>query len=767
MVKPAHLYGEHMAGKPIRKKDALRYHEFPKPGKFEISPTVALGTQRDLALAYSPGVAEPCLEIAKNPEDVFRYTNKGNLVAVISNGSATLGLGNIGPLACKPVMEGKAILFKHLAGIDTFDIELDAADPDVFITCVKAMEPTFGGINLEDIKAPECFYIEETLRKTMNIPVFHDDQHGTAIIVTAALINAVDIQGKKLDGISVVFSGAGAAAVAVANLFVQLGVRRESITMCDIHGVIYTGREIDMDKYKGAFAQDTDQRTLAEAMVGKDVFVGLSVGNIVSQEMVKSMAKKPVVFPLANPTSEISYPDVMAVIPDAVVATGRSDFPNQVNNVLGFPYLFRGALDVGARTINERMKEAAVRAIAQLAKEDTPETVLEAYGASSLRYGQEYIIPKPFDPRVLLRVAPEVARAASESGVARNPLTDMEEYRNRLEKLQGRSKGVVRLLIKKAKQNPKRILFPEGDVPSILHAAQVLIDEGIATPILMGPRGKIEARIIELELDLQGAEIFDLREDPKREEMVQAFYKLRQRKGVSLAEAHSVMKHRENYAMMMVHEGREDGLVTGTKKKYSDSVIPALEIIGTSERFGRAVGVYIVFTPRGPKFFADTTVNIDPSAKELAKIAIHTADFARTFDVEPKIAMLSFSNFGQSNHPHARKVAKATKIIKRLRPDLIVDGEMQGDTALDAEHRDIFSFTDLTKNANILIFPTLDAGNIAYKLVAQLSRAELIGPVLLGMNRPVNVLERGTSVNSIVNLTVLTVLQAHNKITKK
>ncbi len=750
--------------KPIRKKDALDYHEFPKPGKFEISPTVPLGTQRDLALAYSPGVAEPCLEIAEDPESVFKYTNKGNLVAVVSNGSATLGLGNIGPLACKPVMEGKAILFKHLAGIDTFDIELDAADPDLFVACVKAMEPTFGGINLEDIKAPECFYIEEKLRAEMDIPVFHDDQHGTAIIVSAALMNAVEIQGKKLEDLEIVFSGAGAAAVAVANLFVQMGVRQSAITMCDIHGVIYKGREVDMDRYKGAFAQDTDQRTLAEAMVGKDVFVGLSVGNIVSKDMVKSMADLPIVFPLANPASEISYPDVMEAVPNAIVATGRSDFPNQVNNVLGFPYLFRGALDVGARTINEEMKQAAVTAIAQLAREDTPETVLEAYGAESLRFGRGYIIPKPFDPRVLLRVAPEVAKAASESGVARRPITDLEGYRNRLEKLQGRSKGVVRLLIKKAKRNPKRILFPEGAVPKILRAAQILLDEGIAIPILMGPREKIEKRIEELELELDGAQIFDMMEDPQREEMINAFYHRRQRAGVSIAGAQSAMKHREPYAMVMVREGRADGLVTGTKKKYADSVIPALEIIGTREPVGRAVGVYIVFTDRGPKFFADTTVNINPTADELARIAIHTADFARTFDTQPKIAMLSFSNFGQSRHPHAKKVAEATRLVKKMRPDLIVDGEMQADTALDKDHRDLFDFMDLKDDANVLIFPTLDAGNIAYKLVAHLGKSELVGPILLGMNSPVNVLERGSSVSSIVNLTVLTVLQAQQKL---
>ncbi len=746
---------------PIRRKDALDYHEFPTPGKFEIVPTKPLSSQRDLALAYSPGVAEPCREIAKNPLDAYRYTNRGNLVAVVSNGTATLGLGNIGALACKPVMEGKAVLLKNLAGIDCFDIELDTEDPDVFIQCVKAMEPTFGGINLEDIAAPACFYIEEQLKEKMSIPVFHDDQHGTAIITVAALRNATLLAGKDLAEVKVVFSGAGAAAIAVANLFCEVGVNPDHITMCDIEGVVYVGRETDMDPYKGRYAQATKMRTLSEAMVDADVFVGLSVGGVVSQEMVKTMAENPVIFALANPDPEITYPDVMEVRPDAIVATGRSDYPNQVNNVLGFPFLFRGALDVGARAINEEMKIAAVEAIAGLAREEVPETVLQAYGTDSLSFGPTYIIPKPFDPRVLLRVAPAVAKAATESGVARKPLEDVAAYREQLERLQSPAKGVMRLLINKAKVDPKKVVFPEGDEPKVLHAAQILLDEGIATPVLVGNEEKIRKLIAELELELDGVIIFDQMKDPNYEEMLETLYRQRQRHGVSRAEAVSMMKHRTIYSMMMLNEGRVDGMVAGVTKNYTQTLMPALQLVGTRERTPTAAGVYIVITDDGFKFFADTTVNIDPDEETLARIAIETADLARQFDVRPRVAMLSYSNFGHSKHPSARRMAKATQLVKQRRPDIVIDGEMQVDPALDAEMRaETFDFSSLEGSANVLIFPNLDAGNISYKLLKALGNAEIIGPLLLGMRRPVNVLQRASDVASIVNLTVMTVIQA-------
>ena len=750
---------------PIRKKDALDYHEFPIPGKFEIRPTKPLSSQRDLSLAYSPGVAEPCLDIAENPDLAFRYTNRGNLVAVISNGSATLGLGNIGALACKPVMEGKAVLFKHLAGIDAIDIELDLADPEDFIRCVKAMEPTFGGVNLEDIKAPECFEIEERLRELMDIPVFHDDQHGTAIITSAALINAAELQKKRLEELRVVYSGAGASAIACARLMNQMGVRKENIMMCDSKGVITTARGAQLDQYKAMFAQDTDRETLADALVDADVFVGLSVAGLVTQDMVKSMAARPIIFALANPNPEIPYPDVMEVRPDAIMATGRSDYPNQVNNVLGFPFLFRGALDVGATAINEDMKVAAVRAIAELAREDVPETVLQAYGEERLSFGPTYIIPKPFDPRVLLRVAPAVGLAATRSGVARRPLTDVDAYRERLERLQGASKGMMRLLMNKAKVDPQRILFPEGGQPKILHAAQILLDQKIAVPVLMGDEARIRALAEELDLELDGAEIFDHNHDPHWEETVDFLYRKRQRRGVSRAEAESLARHRETYAMAMLAAGRADGAVTGLTKNYQESLRPALEIVGTQEPISRAVGVYVLFTNSGLKFFADTTVNIDPNAHDLAHIAIHTADFARSFDVLPRIAMLSYSNFGQSRHPFARKVSDATAIIKAKRPDLIVDGEMQVNPALDLELRaSTFDFTTLEGEANVLIFPDLNAGNISYKLLEYLGKAEVVGPILLGMNRPVNVLQRASSVAAIVNLTVITAVQAQSRI---
>jgi len=746
---------------PIRKKDALEYHEFPVPGKFEIVPTKPLSTQRDLALAYSPGVAEPCRAIVENPDDVFRYTNKGNLVAVISNGTATLGLGDIGPLACKPVMEGKAVLFKVLAGIDTFDIELDAKDPDVFIQCVRAMEPTFGAINLEDIKAPECFYIEEQLRASMNIPVFHDDQHGTAIIVGSALINALLLQEKKIEDVKIVFSGAGAAAIACARLFCLLGANVENIMMTDIDGVVHSDRE-NLDEWRRFFAKKTTARKLAQVMEGADVFVGLSAGGIVSQDMVKSMADRAIIFALANPDSEISYPDAIEVRPDIIMATGRTDFPNQVNNVLGFPFVFRGALDVGARAINEEMKIAAVNAIAALAREEVPESVLQAYGTERLHFGREYIIPKPFDPRVLLRVAPAIAEAAAASGVARRPIKDMHAYRDKLEASQALSKGMMRFLIRKARRSPKRILFPEGGQDKILHAAQILVDEQIAIPVLMGNVERIRARAAELEIDLSGTEIFDHNEDPEYEQMVKALYQKRQRRGVTRDEARARLRHRETYGMLLLDQGRADGLVSGITKNYGESLRPGLEVVGT--RLKKAFGVHIVLTKAGPLFFADTTVNINPDAETLAQIAMHTADFARSFDVTPRVAMLSYSNFGQSDHEFARKVSRAAAIVRQKRPDLQVDGEMQVDPALDLPFRAAtFDFAQLEGTANVLIFPLLDASNIAYKLMRIVGGAEVIGPVLLGMNKPMNIIDRAGSVASIVNLTVMTVIEAQRR----
>jgi malate dehydrogenase (oxaloacetate-decarboxylating)(NADP+) len=747
----------------IRPREALRYHEFPKPGKLEIEPTKPLSSQRDLSLAYSPGVAEPCREIMSDPLNVYRYTNKGNLVGVVSNGSATLGLGNTGALASKPVMEGKAVLFKSLAGVDAYDIELDVSDREVMVQCVAAMEPTFGGVNLEDIAAPDCFFIEEQLRAKMQIPVFHDDQHGTAIITGAALQNALKLQRKNIEDIHVVFAGAGAAGIACARLYEELGVPRDHITMVDIDGVVFKGRTKNMNDYLAYFARETDMRTLADAFVGADVFVGVSAGGIVSKEMVASMNERPIIFALANPEPEIRYEAVMEVRQDAIVASGRSDYPNQVNNVLCFPFLFRGALDVGARSINGEMKRAAVDALAKLAQEEVPEIVQMAYKGQPLRFGPEYIIPKPFDPRVLLRLAPAVAQAAGDSGVARRPIDDMQKYRDRLERLQSASKAFVRELIHKAKAGPrKRVAFPEGTETKILQAAQVLLDEGIATPVLMGKVAEIKAKAAELDLSLDGAEFFDIREDPRHEEMVRSYYMMRQRKGVTMAEAFSEMKRNEPYAMMLLQTGRVDGSVSGVTHSYQSSMRPALQIIGVRGPVGRASGVFIVITKQGGvKFFADTTVNIDPDAKALSEIAIATANLATSFDIRPRIAMLSYSNFGTSRHPLARKVAEATRLIKSQRPDIEVDGELQVDVAVSNNLRgERFSFSSLSDEANIFIFPDLNSGNIGYKLLHRLGHAEIIGPILTGMRRPVNVLQLECSVTSIVNLTVITCLQA-------
>jgi malate dehydrogenase (oxaloacetate-decarboxylating)(NADP+) len=744
-------------------QEALDYHAKPAPGKFEIAPTKPLSSQRDLSLAYTPGVAAPCEQILDNPKKAFDYTNRKNLVGVVTNGTATLGLGDTGPLASKPVMEGKALLFKHLAGVDAFDIELDTDSTDSFVNSVRALEPTFGAINLEDISAPECFEIEERLCDELDIPVFHDDQHGTAIITGAALLNALELQGKRLEDVRIVFAGAGAAGIACARLYQTLGATPDNILMCDEYGVIYKGRDKGMHAYMRPFARETELRTLEEAMKGADVFIGVSVGGIVSKQMVRSMAERPIIFALANPEPEISYPDAMDARGDLIMATGRSDYPNQVNNVMGYPYIFRGALDVSATDINDEMKIAAVKGLAELAKQDIPEEVSDAYDADYFTFGPDYILPKPFDPRALLHIAPAVAKAAVETGVARQSEKKLDEYAEQLERMQCPSKGLIGKLINKAKQSETEIVFPDGEAEDILRAAHRLLDEGIAKPILMGRPEVISRKAKHLELELGEATLFDHHTDPKRQDTIERFYEMRQRKGVTLPEAEGVMKHRPYYAMMMLNEQRADAVVSGLQASYAESIRPALEIIGVSQGVQRASGAYIAVTESGVKFFADTTVNIAPSPQTLAEIAINTAELAKTFDIEPRVAMLSYSNFGNSGHERATDVAEATRIVKQRRSDIEVDGEMQVGVALDEKlRRETFDFAELTDDANILIFPNLDAGNIAYKLVDHLGDAELIGPVLLGMNKPVNILQRACGVTSVVNLAVITALRAQS-----
>ncbi len=742
----------------IRRQDALDYHSQGRRGKIEVVPTKPCTTQRDLSLAYSPGVAEPCREIAANPDLVDRYTARGNLVAVITNGTAVLGLGNIGPRAAKPVMEGKGVLFKKFADIDVFDLELDATDPARFIETVAALEPTFGAINLEDVRAPECFEIEEKLRERMKIPVFHDDQHGTAIITGAALLNACMVQSKRLQDLNVVCVGAGAAAVRCMELWVKLGVRRDHITMVDKFGVIYRGRTNEMDPYKGAFAVDTPARTLAEAMVGRDVFIGLAAGNIVDAAMLKTLGDKPIIFALANPDPEVPYAVALEARPDAIVATGRSDFPNQVNNVLGYPYIFRGALDVRASAINDEMKLAAVHALATLAREDVPERVAQAYSVPSLKFGANYIIPKPFDDRVLYWVAPAVAKAAIESGVARDTL-DLQEYRERLMRLMQPSRQVMRKIFGIAKSTRASIVFPEGENDRILRAAQIVSDEGICKPILLGRPDLVRKRAAELDLDLTGAEIVFPAESPKLDEYVRHYWHKRRRKGVTEYNARkTVERERRIFGTIMVDQGDADGMVSGMSSSYPDTIRPALQIIGLHPGVRSAAGMYMMLKGNDALFCADTTVNIDPDAEGLAHIAITAADAVRDLGIEPRVAMLSFSNFGSSkDSAPARKVAKATAIVKSQRPDLMVDGEMQADVALTPELREEWSFSDLKGSANVLIFPNLDAGNIAYKLLTAFGGAEAIGPILLGMRKPVTVLQRNSSVDTVVRMAAITV----------
>jgi len=743
----------------IRKEDALQYHSSPSPGKLAIIPTKPCRTQRDLSLAYTPGVAAPCLEIQRDPSLAYKYTAKGNLVAVVSNGTAVLGLGNIGAQASKPVMEGKAVLFKRFADIDVFDIELATEDPREIIRVCQLLEPTFGGINLEDIKAPECFGIEEELKRTLKIPVLHDDQHGTAIISGAALINALEVVGKRIEEVRITFSGAGAAALSCAAHYVRLGVRRQNIIMCDIHGVVYKGRTEGMNPYMERFAADTDARTLAEALEGADVFVGLSAGNIVTPEMLKRMARDPIIFALANPEPEIPYDVALAARPDAVVCTGRSDYPNQVNNVLGFPFIFRGALDVRATTINDDMKLAATRALAALAKEDVPDSVRRAYGVEKMEFGPLYLIPKPFDPRVLIRVASAVAQAAMESGVAQQPIP-IEEYREQLERRFGKAHEVMRAMIQKARKRPQRIVFPEGEEPKILRACQILVDEGIAEPVLLGRKERVCDLASELHLNLRGVQVIELERWSELPVYAEELYRLRRRKGITRRSAEQAILNPNVFGAMMLHMGHADALVGGLTQDYPETVRPAIQVIATRPGLHTVSGLHLLCVGNDVYFLADCTVNIDPTSEDLAEIAVSAADMARRFDVEPKVAMLSFSNFGSSRHPFADKVRRAVELLHAREPRLAVDGEMQPDTAIVPEILEEYPFAMIKGGANVLIFPNLEAGSIAYRLLARLGGAEVIGPILMGLAKPVHVLRRGSEVNDIVNMAAIAVVDA-------
>ncbi len=742
-----------------RRQEALDYHSQGRPGKIQVSPTKPFKDQRDLSLAYTPGVAEPCLEIAKRPEDAYAYTAKGNLVAVVTNGTAVLGLGNIGPLAGKPVMEGKGILFKSFADIDVFDLEVASENPEDVIRFCQMLEPTVGGINLEDIRSPDCFHIEQKLRETLSIPVFHDDQHGTAIISGAALLNALEVVGKDIAQVRVVFSGAGAAAIATAEHYVKLGVKREHIVMCDHKGVISKDRP-DLDQYKGRFASDTKARVITDALQDADVFVGLSVGGIITGEMLKGMAKQPIIFALANPTPEIMPDEAKQARPDAIVATGRSDFPNQVNNVLGFPFIFRGALDVRAKKVNDEMEMAATRALAALAKEEVPDAVMRAYGGERLRFGPDYLIPKPFDPRVLLWVAPAVAWAAVASGVA-GRMIDVEEYRAELEARLGRARQVMRGLMTRAQQDPQRIVFPEGEEPRILRAARILADEGMARPILLGDPDVIRRLADDAGVTLEDIELANPRTAPDRESVAQDLWQRRQRRGITLREARARVLDPMYYGLLMLRAGRADALVAGEDMYYPDAIRPALEVIGAEPGRKHVSGIYMMIFRQQTFFFADTTVNIDPDAETLAEIASATASFVSRLGVEPRVAMLSFSNFGSVKHPAADKVQRAVALLHEREPALQVDGEMQADTAVvERILTKTYPFSKLRSAANVLIFPSLDAANIAYKLLDRLGEAQAIGPIVVGMERPVHVLQRGSEVPEIVNMAVIAAVDA-------
>lgn len=751
----------------LRREQALEYHSSGRPGKIEVVPTKEAKTQRDLSLAYSPGVAEPCKEIAANPEEIYKYTARGNLVAVITNGTAVLGLGDIGPEASKPVMEGKCVLFKIFADIDVFDIEINEKDPEKFVQIVKSLEPTFGGINLEDIKAPECFYIEQELKKQMNIPVMHDDQHGTAIISSAAMLNALELQKKKIEKVSFVINGAGAAAMACIQLYVALGARYENFIVFDKDGVLHTGRT-DLGPIREKFAVKKNDWTLAKAMKDADVFLGLSVGNVVTQDMVKSMAKNPIVFAMANPDPEITYDKATAVRKDIIMATGRSDYPNQVNNVLGFPYIFRGALDVRARQINEAMKLSAVRALAGLAKSPVPDIVNMAYNQSSMSFGPEYIIPKPLDPRLLSTVAPAVARAAVESGVAQKTIENWDAYTVELNKRLGLDNQLMRAIGNKARKDPKRLVFAEADNQKILKAASILYDDGIAYPILLGDPVKINRIAEENNIDLADIPIIDPRSDemePKRDFYAELFFKKRQRRGINKYESHKLMKDRNHFGCMMVETGDADAMLSGLTKNYAEAIRPALQIIGTEESVKKIAGMYLLLTKKGPLFLADTTVNFNPTAGELADITMMVAKEVRNFNLTPRIAMLSYSNFGSSGSPEARLVAEATKILKHRNPSLIVDGEMQGSMAFNKEIlRDNYPFSELVdEDVNVLMFPNLTSGNVTYNLLKEVGGADAIGPILLGLKKPVHVLQLGSTVRSIINMALIAVVDAQLK----
>jgi malate dehydrogenase (oxaloacetate-decarboxylating)(NADP+) len=752
-----------MAKVTITREDALEYHRLKgKPGKIAVVPTKPMDTQRDLSLAYTPGVAIPVLEIEKDPEAAYEYTSKGNLVAVLTNGTAILGLGDRGALASKPVMEGKGVLFKKFADVDVFDIEVDSHDPEEIINVARAIAPTFGGINLEDIKAPECFYIEETLKGMLDIPVFHDDQHGTAIISSAALANALQIIGKKHADIRMVISGAGAAAISCAELAIRWGVKRENIMLCDSKGVVYKGRAEGMNKYKERFATDTDRRTLADAVREADVFYGLSIANVLTPEMVKSMAESPLIFAMANPDPEIKYELAKEARPDVIVATGRSDYPNQINNVLGFPFIFRGALDVRAKAINEEMKFAASQALSDLAKEDVPDSVLRAYGVDSMKFGPEYIIPKPLDPRVLLWEAPAVAQAAMETGVARKKI-DMDEYREQLAFRLGKGEQVRYFIMNKARasKGKKRVVFGEGEETKIIRAAAQVMDEGIATPVLIGRQEIITEKAKLLGLTFE-PEVVDPARFEKLEKYIQAYYEIRQRKGITPKKARQLLQDPNVLGAMMVKLGDADAFVAGLTHEYPEVIRPALQIHHTAKGVTRAAGVYIMIIGDKTFFFTDATVNIDPSAEDLAEIACLAAEFARKMEIEPRVAFLSFSNFGSSPHPLSDKVSKAVALTKK-RGDFVVDGEMQADTAVVSElMEERFPFSAV-KDANVLVFPSLESANIAYKLLARLGNAKAIGPILLGMGAPIHVLQAGDDVNAIVQMAAVAVMDGMNR----
>ncbi len=749
------------------KKEALDYHSNGRKGKIEVVPTKPYSTQRDLSLAYSPGVAEPCLEISNNNSDVYKYTSKGNLVAVISNGTAVLGLGDIGPEASKPVMEGKGLLFKIFADIDVFDIEVDQSNVEDFVKTVKAIAPTFGGINLEDIKAPEAFEIEKRLKEELDIPVMHDDQHGTAIISSAALVNALFIAEKKIDQVKVVISGAGASAISCGKLYISLGVKRENVFMFDSKGLITKSRQ-NLDENKLDFAQECKEISLDEAMFNTDVFLGLSKGNIVSKDMIKSMADNPIVFALANPDPEIAYKDALSAREDVIMATGRSDHPNQVNNVLGFPYIFRGALDVRSTCINEEMKLAAVNAIAELAKEPVPDEVNEAYDLKNIKFGRTQIIPKPVDPRLIYRVAPAVAKAAIESGVARIKIDNWDAYELELKARLGLDNKLIRNITEKAKRSPKKVVFAEADHYKILKAAQVAFEEGIAEPILLGKRSKINQLIEEYELDFGSCEIIDPRDEKQEErrfEFAEILFEKRKRRGLTLYECKKMMRERNYFASAMVETGLADVMISGLTRNYKDTIRPALQVIGVDEGVNKIAGMYILITKDGPYFFADTTVNLNPSVQEIVDITLLVNKIIKRFKIQPKIALLSYSNFGSTEGEDALKMREATRILHKEHPEIVVDGEVQANFALNKEMlKDYFSFSQLAnKKTNTLIFPNLSAGNIAYKLVKEMNQLEAVGPILLGMKKPCHILQIGSSVREILNMITLAVVDVQTR----